>query len=91
MKSASRDPLGQIIHVELREGSPHRLVWGGRPFRVQSVEAMWCVEGRWWLDSARFGARRRYFRLLVAAPGKQARCVEVYRQGAVWKLWRIAD
>lgn len=91
MRSAARAPLGEPIHVEAREGLPHRLVWGGRPFRVQSVEAIWCVEGQWWKDRARCGAQRRYFRLLVAAPGGTPLCIEVYRQGAVWKLWRVAD
>ena len=91
MRNAVADPLGTTIQVEVREGVPHRVVWGNRPFRVLSVEAIWCVEGKWWLDRARSGARRRYFRLSICAPGGAAKCVEVYQQGALWKLWRIAD
>ena len=91
MRNAIADPLGAPIHVEARQGLPHRIVWNGRPFRVQSIEAIWCIEGKWWLDSTRSSARRRYFRLSICAPGGAARCVEIYCQGAVWKLWRIAD
>ncbi len=91
MRSAPRAPQGEPIHVEVRDGVPHRLVWGGRPFQVLGIDAIWCVESRWWLDSARNGARRRYFRLGLRASDGTHRCVEVYRQGALWKLWRIAD
>ncbi len=91
MRQASANPLGAQIYVEAPKGVPIRLVWGNRPFRVLSIEAVWCVEGKWWLDRERSGARRRYFRLLVAPPGGPERCVEIYCQGAAWKLWRIAD
>ncbi|HEX8465154.1 MAG TPA: DUF6504 family protein [Abditibacterium sp.] len=91
MRQACPDPLGAPIHVEARSGLPHRIVWGGKPFRVLSIEAIWCVEGKWWLDSGRSSARRHYFRLCILAPGGVEKCVEVYRQGPVWKLWRIAD
>jgi hypothetical protein len=88
MRSA---PQGEPIYVGVQDGLPYRVMWGGRLFRVQSVEAIWCVEGRWWLDSARSGARRRYFRLGLRAPDGTHHCVEVYRQSALWKLWRTVD
>jgi hypothetical protein len=91
VRHASPNPLGAPILVEARDGVPQRVVWGNRPYRVLSVEAVWCVEGKWWLDRARSGARRRYYRLSICAPGGTAKCVEVYQQGALWKLWRIAD
>ena len=91
MRNAGPDPLGVPIHVFAPDGIPRRIVWGNRPFRVISTEAIWCVEGKWWLDARRSSARRRYFRLSICAPGGAEKCVEVYCQGAVWKLWRIAD
>ena len=48
---------GQAIRVQTRDGLPARVEWHGRVFSVESVEAIWCIEGRWWLDANRQGAR----------------------------------
>lgn len=91
MRQAGSGPWGAPILVEHRDGVLKRVVWEGRHYRVLDVEAIWCVEGKWWLDRARSGAHRRYFRVSLMAADGSTRCVEIYRQGALWKLWRIAD
>ena len=82
---------GQPIRVQTRDGLPARVEWRGRTFRVESVEAIWCVEGRWWLDADRQGARRRCFRLMLSAPSGAPLCVEILRQGEAWKIRSLAD
>ena len=80
------------LQVQLQDRWPHRIEWRGRSFAVVEVLATWCVEGRWWQDSGRSGARRRYFRLYVRASRTGELCVEVFHtNNGEWKLWRVAD
>ena len=82
---------GQAIRVQTRGGLPARVEWHGRTFHVESVEAIWCIEGRWWLDSDRQGARRRCFRVMLRNINGAPLCVDILRQGEHWKIWSIAD
>ena len=84
--------VGESVRVHSRGALPEAVEWRGRTFVVAQVLAMWCVEGRWWLDEARTGARRRYFRLCLQTPTGQALCVDVFRSNSgEWRLWRLAD
>jgi len=90
---------GEALQVESSDGWPVRFVWRGRRYRVASIEAIWCVEGRWWRDALRRGLRRRYYRLLAWPETNGTRrggrhlplCLEIYRQGRQWRVWRLAD
>lgn len=82
---------GQNICVSTRDGVPTRIDWGGRVFRVESVEAIWCIEGRWWLDASRHGARRRCFRVGLSSANGQRLWLDIARQGDNWKVMRCAD
>ena len=71
---------------------PQRIEWRGRSFAVVEVLATWCIEGRWWQDPSRGGARRRYFRLHLQTAHRGEFCVEVFRTGTgEWMLWRVTD
>ncbi len=89
--------VGEPVRVRSRGSVPEAIEWRGRTFFVVQVLAMWCVEGRWWLDEARAGARRRYFRLCLQTPTGSALCVEVFRsqsdrsEADEWRLCRLAD
>lgn len=82
---------GQSIRVDTRDGVPTRIEWGGRVWRVESVEAIWCIEGRWWLDASRQGARRRCFRVGLRERNGQTLWLDIARQGQTWRAQRVAD
>ena len=91
MRRVAREAVGETIHVETCDALPVRLFWRGIPYRVLSVDGVWCAEGRWWLDPMRDGCHRRYYRLSVASPARVVLCVEVFQQRGLWKIWRLAD
>ena len=82
---------GQNIRVQTQGGVPARIQWRGRTFRVESVEAIWCIEGRWWLDAKRQGARRRCFRVGLREQGGQTLWLDIAIQGQSWRAQRVAD
>jgi len=82
---------GDSIQVELLDDLPKCIHWQSRAFAVQSVDDIWCAEGRWWQDRKRCGTRRRYYRLSLLSPTGTPQCFEIYHQGAHWKLLCIAD
>jgi hypothetical protein len=83
---------GEPVRVRGRGAWPEAVEWRGRSFVVVEVMAMWCIEGRWWLDGERCGVQRRYFRLELQTVNNQVLCVEVFRSGdGQWRLWRVAD
>jgi len=90
-----RKPVqGEVVRVQAEGVRPVEVEWRGRRFAVRPIDAMWCIEGRWWLDGERVGAKRRYFRLHLQnlSLGEQTLCVEVTRSHTgQWRLWRVAD
>jgi hypothetical protein len=96
VRSGSGAPQRETIQVEVRGDAPGqevpiRLIWRGVPFRVTAVEATWCADGKWWLDSSRKGVHRRYYRVSVLSPNCTPLCVEVYRSRNSWVMWRLLD
>lgn len=83
--------VGQSIRVATQGGVPTRIEWGGRAWRVESVEAVWCIEGRWWLDAERSGARRQCFRVGLSSANGQTLWLDIAHQGAEWRALRCAD
>ena len=82
---------GQAIRVQTRGDLPACVQWRGRTFHVESVEAIWCVEGRWWLDADRQGARRRCFRVGLRERNGQTLWLDIARQGQSWHAQRVVD
>ena len=81
--------IEEPLLVRTREGVPDRLVWRGRPYKVESIEAVWRVDGRWWLRPV--PACRSYYRVQASQPGQAPVCLELYTQAGQWALSRIAD
>jgi hypothetical protein len=84
------------IHIESKDGMPHRVIWRGGLFHVVSVEEQWRYAGKWWEDGR--GCRRNYYRVTVQPVGKsrggksQAQAsLELYQQGGRWVLHRVLD
>jgi len=90
-KGLSSVSPGDSIQVELLDDLPTLIYWQSRAFAVQSVDDIWCAEGRWWQDRKRCGTRRRYYRLSLLSPSGTPQCFEIYYQGAQWKLLGVAD
>lgn len=79
------------IHVDTREGVPHRIIWRLQPYRVLKVEEKWLYHGRWWTTPKLKGCYRRYYRLDVAPVAGTALVMEVFEERGRWVLSRLED
>ena len=87
--------IQEPIQVQHRY-APWEVRWRGQTLTVEEIVESWSWRGRWWLDPQLQGERRRYYRVLCHASGRQARRVmEIFRRqrngSHHWILSRIVD
>jgi len=48
-----------IVRTEA-SGRPISVIWRGKPYRIKSIDEVWCWRGKWWTTPGLCGHQRVY-------------------------------
>jgi len=79
------------VQVTATDGSPTRIIWQRRIYRVISIHETWLYNGRWWTTPKLVGRFRCYYCLTAKTMNHPAVEMEIYQESGRWMLSRVLD